>query len=244
MKHNFEKYFSPFFYILLLVSIFCTKNCLCQKVIKLDEVTKIELVTRAGGLSSDYRRIEVVPESGGWKCYQTSIKGSTLKGIIDNSSKIFIKDVSSNILTQLLKIIAKQDTGINIDLFKINTTKLISTIDSIGWKLQVAPKERFIKVVQSKVVLQKTLREVLTSFMMDDRTYYGITINTKENVSFTIKAYSFGYLYYLPWEINNIKSYDPNISIIFEIISGNDNYPTYEKRRLYLDMARRILNEY
>lgn len=211
MNYRFGKYF----FVLLLILVFTTKDCLSQKAIKLNDVSKFEFVTRSGGLSSDYRKIDVIPENGSWKSYQTVIKKSTLQGLTDNTSEVFIKDVPSKVLNQLLEIIAKQDTGINIDPFKINATELVNVTLGINGEVTQNEKDKFIKFVQSKDVLQKALEHVLTPFLMDDRTYYGITVTTKKNESFTIKAYSFADLYNLPWYINKIKSYDPNISLIF-----------------------------
>ena len=244
MKYKFEHYFCKSSFLLLLIIIFTSKYCLSQKLIKLNEVAKFELMTHGGGLTGDYRKIDVILENGGWKSYQTGIEKSTLKELIKNTSKIFIKDVPFSMLNQLLKIIDIQDSRINIDLFKINTTELVNITDSVNGGLQPSQKNRFVKAVQSKDVLQKALENVFVPFIMDDRTYYGITITTKKNVSFTIKAYSFADLYNLPWNINNIKSYDPNISIIFEFISGNDWYYSHEKEQMYLRLGKFILKEY
>ncbi len=244
MKYKFGHYFAICSLLLLLILVFTSKDCLSQVVIKLDDVAKFELVTRSGGLSSNYRKIDIILESDGWKAYQTGIKRSTLQGLIDNTSKVFIKDVPSKLLNQWLRIITKQDTGIHIDLFKINATELVNVVKGINGGVTQNEKDKFMKLVQSKGELQNALKQALTPFIMDDRTYYGITITTKKNKSFTIKAYSFADLYNLPWKINTVKSYDPNISLIFEFISGNDNYPIQEKRRLYLSMGKFLFKEY
>jgi hypothetical protein len=48
----------------------------------------------------------------------------------------------------------------------------------------------------------------------------------------------------LPWYIDNIKSYDPNITIIYEFIAGHDKYAEYEQRRLYHNMDQEIYKNY
>ena len=214
------------------------KNSFAQQVIKLNDVAKFELVIRKGGLSGGFRRVEVILKNDKWISYQTKRKGYQH----NDSSEVFIKNVPSAILDSLLSIIAKSDTGIHLNRFNISTDLLISKIDSLHVPLKPAQKNEFIAALHSKEMMENALEKTIKPswVMMDDRNYYGITITDKNNVKFTISALSFAGLYYLPWQSNNIKNYDPAISIIFEFILGNDSYAAQEKQRLHLDIDRNI----
>jgi len=232
----------------LFISIlfFSSLSALAQKQpVTLSDVTSFKLVWHEGGLMNEYRILEVVPADTDWACYQTHLRGHTSKAEeINDSTRTFIKDIPSKILTQLLRIIARKDTGVNAGPFKISKTELITYTDSIKADLKLQQKAEFIDSLRSEAVINYGLNKALQPFMLDDRAYYGITITTRQNQSFTIKAYSFGYLFNLPWYIDNIKSYDPNISIIYEFISGHDKYAEYEQKRLYHDMDWEIYKNY
>ncbi|MFI5160427.1 MAG: hypothetical protein ACHQHN_04080 [Sphingobacteriales bacterium] len=216
-----------------------------QQAIKLVDISKIVLNTRGGGLSDEQNVIEVVPVDTGWKCYQTRLIGHDIKARrINDTIRRFKRDISSQTLERLLDIISKKDTNIRKELFKINKSELITFIDSLKTELKPAQRAEFIDSLGSETVVNPTLNTVLHPRRMDDRTYFGITIITKQNTRFTIHAESFADLYDLPWHINNAKSYDPNITAIFESISGFDNYLEHERKYLYKRMVREVYYKY
>jgi hypothetical protein len=67
-----------------------------------------------------------------------------------------------------------------------------------------------------------------------------IKVFFEDSSTCTIQARSFAGLYFLPWNIEGVKSYNPLISILFERFLGNEPYATEEKRRLYHNLAREI----
>lgn len=241
----------------IFISLFIN-DCCAQSKIKLDQVIKFELYTHDGGLSSDERKLEVTLEHGKWKCHQTKLV--SWKGKSD--SRTFVKEIPAHVLKQLLVIINQQDTGKKVKLFNININDLSNRIDSIKSlqqliaqltpgsppyiKTKFKPEQlkEFIEAIKNKDIIAEALEKALTPISIADETSYTITVITKGNYSFTIKAFSLGFSYNLPWYIGKIKSYDPNTSLIFEYISGNDKYPEREKRYLYDNINRNIYWKY
>jgi hypothetical protein len=221
-----------------------------QQVIKLDDISKLILTTRGGGPIDEKKILEVVPINKGWECYQTRLRKHDSKGRrIDDSARTFVRNVPPETLQRLLDIIAKRDTGIDRKLFKIDKSALVTFIDSIkidSIKPDLKPAQRaeFIDSLRSEAIINTTLNDVLHPPLMDDKTYFGITIITKQNTQITIYAESFASLYEFPWHIDNIESFDPNISAIFFSISGIDNYPEFERGQLYDRMVRAIYYKY
>lgn len=234
--------FKPY-HILLSVLLFTTiKQTLAQPKVKLKDVAKFELITKGGGLSDTYRSIIVEPDTGGWRCYLTKFIGYDAKSKIkiNSSKKVFIKMVPAGVLNQLLNIVSKPDTGINMKLFKIDRAKLTSSIDSLHINLKSTQKVEFVNAVKSKAIVKEALVRALHPMPMDDKTYYGITIITKSNDSIIVKAYSFASLYYLPWQINGVNSYNPNISLIFNFISANEQYAGQQNKWLHRNIDQNI----
>lgn len=235
---------SPLFLIITFLSTI--SNCFSQQITKLSDINKITLVTREGGLSNEKRILEIVSTSSGWKCYQTRNTGFDLKEkkMVDDSTRIFQRGVAAQTLQRLLDIIAKKDTGIHPDLFNVDRSELPKYIDSLKIDLTPAQRIAFVDSLRSENVVNAALEVALKPFPMDDRTYYGITFETKQNTKHTIYALSFADLYNIPWHIDNIKSFDPNIAIIFESIFGFDKFAEAEKKELYRRMVQKVYVKY
>lgn len=224
-------------YLITLCALISIKASNAQQQLKLSDVARFELVIRDGGLSSNLREVHVKKENDVWKSYQTKL---IISHSIDTLSRKVIRFIPSKTLNDFLELIAKPDTAKNLELFDINLTELTTYIDSIGINLTSAQRTEFIKAINTKAILQQALNKSITPFLMDDRTYYGITIVTKAHKRFTIHAYSFADLYYLPWIIKDKKSFNPRISTIFEFISGNEKFEVHEKQRLYRAIVKNI----
>jgi len=224
-------------YCIIIGLIGTNTDCYGQKI-ALNDVAKIEFIKKEGGwFMSGYRRVVVVPEKNGWMSYQNRIyKGPDFKDInrdTRDSSTVFIRNVPTRIINQLLTIISQQKTGINFNLFNIETNGLIKYIDSTKAHLKPRQKADFVKAIQSKAIVKEAFIKALNPFDMPDKTGYWINITTKANKAFTIDAHAIMEMYNLPWNINGIKSYDPNIALIFEYVGGNNDYKQYEQNRLY-----------
>ncbi|GAA4336100.1 hypothetical protein GCM10023149_44600 [Mucilaginibacter gynuensis] len=219
------------------------KNCLAQPEIKLNDITKFSLNTEGGGLSGSVRKLEVVKQNNIWKCYQTKL----VDWKHNDSTRTFIKNIPEDKLNLLLKIIAVEDTSLHISSFNINTAELIKAIDSLksGPKneaitMHPAQRAEFIKALQNDSIVKTAFEKEIKPLFLDDRTYYSITITTNNNTEFTIHVLSFAEPYYLPWYINNKKNYNPNITILYEFISGNDESIAWERERLNLRICTQI----
>jgi hypothetical protein len=208
------------------------------------DVVNFELITRQGGITDNHRILSVIRSGNEWKCYQTDYKNWGLSTQINDTVKTFIKTVQSKILEKLLAIVAKEDTVINVDRFKISNTKLKAYIDTVRPNLKPQQKSEFIKAIRSKTIVKDALNKALHPIMMDDRNYYAIIITTRSAVKDTIDAYSFVYLYDLPWYINHNKCYDPNISLIFNFISNENWYKQQEEHWMYRNIVENIYRKY
>ncbi|MES2428642.1 MAG: hypothetical protein V4560_16790 [Bacteroidota bacterium] len=219
--------------------------CLAQKV-KLSDLTKVELITSGSWMDAYYQKVEVVPKNGIWKSYQTKLFSngySRDRKVSRDSSKTFIREVPSSIVEQFISLAATPDPNIRDELFNIKTASLIAQIDSNVASaerfngIRVFPsaewKSQFIKAVSAKSVVSNALYNVLHPMKMDDRSHYYIITTDKFNKTDTITTDANGELYYLPWTINGKKSYNPNITKLFELMRGNDAFEANEQKNVY-----------
>lgn len=229
------------FFLFIVTSILRGEVCAAQKN-ELKDIKKIQLITRGGGLSNYYKGIEVIKEGNGWNSYQIKLIGGynrLTKRLYNDSSRTFIRNIPENMLNELLRLISKPDTVITLALFNLDQKQLVKYIDTniITLKPMIfkpVQKAAIIRALQSKDTLGKMLkRAVIPAFVMDDKNYYAIILTDKTNKSDTTYAYSFADPYYLPWIIKKAKSYNPQISLIYNFIIGNDNFAQQEKNQLY-----------
>ncbi|MBY0542778.1 MAG: hypothetical protein K2P75_05210 [Sphingobacteriaceae bacterium] len=218
------------FISLILTVLLAVKSIdlLAQSQLKLDDVTKFELLTRAGGLGNDFRKLEVIKKGNVWNCYQ--IEATTGYSITPYKGRIFVKTITEDILINLLKYVQNPDSEKNPDLFDIDVNELRNRFEvenSIA--LDSNQKEKLSKLFQDKSILKNAVEKVLTPMRMDDKTYYAINIIAKNDKIILAEASSFASSYYLPWVINEKKSYNPRISLAFEFISNDDVYPIQQK---------------
>lgn len=231
-----------FIVIFIIIIGFSTTKGIAQKALKLNDITKFELIMSGHGVDSNFKKLEGIPENNGWNSYQTRGKYYNKNKLIDDSSRTFVKHIPDTILNRLLEDITTRDTGININL---NTDKLISMIDGLGHEFKPVQKDEFIKLLQSTDVAKKALDEELYhSAIRHDSTLFSIKIFTKNNGELILQAFNRNNLYNLPWHSNNITIYNPDISIIYYYILGNNESPISEKYRLYYYIDGRIFGQY
>jgi hypothetical protein len=205
-----------------------TNKSFAQQAYALDDITRVELITRAGGMTADARNVEVVRDENVWNSYQTNL----IRGRIRSTSREFIKTVPEEQLSRLLALVAKGESAKDIEQFEISSAELIPYIDSLDANITSASRRGFVELLQNESVVKQAFNTVTTPFIMDDRTYYGISFLMKDGTTFTMEAYSFADPYYLPWQLGKAKSYDPAISVIFESLSGNDAFAITQKHSL------------
>ena len=230
----------PLMFIWLLLT---TNKSFAQQAYALEDISKVELITRAGGVTEDVRHAEVVRDGDGWNSYQINL----IKGGTRSSSREFIKTVPEEQLIHLLALVAKGESAKNIEQFGIKSSELIQYIDSLDVDVPSASRKVFVELLQNGSVVKQAFNHVTKPIILDDRTYYGISFLMKDGTTFKMEAYSFADPYYLPWQIGKAKSYDPAISFIFESLSGNDAFATTEKhyliRRLVQDIYWKHLHK-
>ncbi|WP_461448854.1 hypothetical protein [Mucilaginibacter sp.] len=147
-------------------------------------------------------------------------------------------------LQELLNLISKPDTGILIAPFNITTQELAHTIDTITLGLKLDQRKQVIDSLQDKAIVYNALYKAMHPFMMDDANYYGILITTKKGIKIKAEANSFAALYDLPCVINNVKCYNPNISLIYSYICDNKLYPAQERKWLLYRVDKNIFQDH
>lgn len=202
--------------------------------IALAEVSKLNLSERPGGVFSVLRRFEVINENGVWKSYQLK----------DSVTRIFIKVIPAEKLLDLLTIINAKDTSIRVEQFNMQYQEMVSAFDTMSYmsffsaaELRPYQKTFFKEALRDEKRIEQALRSVLLPTLMDDRSEYTIAITTKAGEAKVITAYSFVNIYNLPWEIDGVKVYDPNISRLFALLTDDDRFESRYKGFLY----RRLL---
>ncbi len=247
MYKKLKKLFIPF--VCLMFAIVDMRNCYAQKVPRLKDINRINIVEKGSFTSGIYRQYEVIRSGSQWKSYQTA---SYEKGNLDTTSRKFVRNIKRKMLKELITTLNERDTSINIDFFDINKKELALYVDSlddypsVSKKIILSPnqKREFIDTLGSKSIIQQAFQKVMKPIYLDDRTYYGIKIITGLKDTSTVYAYSFADLYYLPWIINNRKIYNPNITLTYEYIKDNKTFPGREKQYLYKRIVQNIYWKY
>ena len=211
-----------------------------QEVLQLNDIAKITFVVQPGGLTDDYKSLEVVPENNKWNCYQTRLKRSALKGFINDSSRKFLREVPVPLLTRLVSAINYPDTVADIKLFKIDNDRLMRTLDSLS-AFSPAQKASVTNRLKSPGMLDKALYDIYHPIfkMMYDRSYLGIIITTKDSKSFEIHTSTFGYSYFEPWNVKRAITFNPDLSIIYETVM-NEEARFDSQKMIYKQLAREI----
>jgi len=234
-------------FVLLLILNLLGINLYAQHKLKLKNVNKIVFFTKIGGWgNNNFSKYEVVPEGNTWKCYQTTLIKITIRENINDTSRRLLTNVPENLLAELVALVNKPDTAININFFKADKAEMVKYLDSLKRRpLSSTEKSNMIEAIQSTEIINKAFYSLYhpTFRMGDDRDENGIIITTKKNTRINVMSSVFGFLDYEPWYINGVVSYNPNISRIFEFIAGDKNYAQKSQKRFYLNMDAAIYYE-
>lgn len=157
---------------------------------------------------------------------------------ISYGAPLYIRNISQDTLQLLLNRFALADSTFDIKKFNLDNRTIINDFDSLrGVKITMEQKAELAKAVQSKDLLNKAVKQLLHPLPADDKDYYGIKITTKENITYHVFARSFAYPYSLPWTVGFTQSYDPEISIIFNQITGHPAFAKVEHNRFQQNIA-------
>jgi len=122
----FIKKYPVFLFCFILVGLMLPRAGFAQGI-ELKDVLKIRLVERWGGASIAGNSFEIINKNGTWKSYRTKVvKGwdSRNKGPYQDSTVVFIKNISPKIIEELLYILANPDTGRVMAHYKLNNDSL------------------------------------------------------------------------------------------------------------------------
>lgn len=241
---------------IVLSSVLSGQVCVAQKI-ELKDVAKIQLIQSGSWMAAYYRSVEVVSENGEWKSYQTRLysnAGRITKKNVRDSSRTFVRNVPDYELKQLLTYLSKPDTAIDYSRFHIKTEDLLRYVDSTIVYLQkdylgrnvylnAFWRQEFIKLVKSKPLINNTLYEVLHPIDQSDRTWYYIIIANKSGKTDTITTDVVNEAYHLPWTIINKQSYNPDITRLFELMSGNYGFAQKQEHELYNTLTYEIYDK-
>ncbi len=231
--------------LFLILTLSCV-NLFAQQSLKLGDISKIVFAVQPGGITNDFSSFEIIPEGRVWKCYQTKLIKQTLKEIVNDTTKRLLSNIPLTIVSDLVELVNKPDTAININLFTVDKTEMIKYLDSMQHRpLSPQEKSRVIEGLQSSNLINKAFYRLYHPLfrMGDDRTANFIIITTRKNTQIKILSTNFGFLDYEPWYINGVASYNPNISRIFEFITGDKDYTQKSKKRFFINMDSAISYE-
>jgi hypothetical protein len=209
------------------------------QVISLDSVAKIEIIGRGYILSRQFLKHEVVLVNGTWKCYQTELHDDWGRKK-DNLNKVFIKDVSVNEISKLINTVMRVDTGLHTNMFNINSNELVHDIDSLYQKLKPKQLQELKKAAYDKALISKGIYNALhNQRLMDDLSHLYIVITAKSGCKIIAHARDY-YLYSFPWDIDGVKSYDPNIVLLFYKLIGDTSFAAKENHRMHKALAQNL----
>ena len=223
--------------VLLTALLFNASVCSAQDKIKLADVVKIELIVKEGGFFTEhYRKIALAKEDNVWKAYQLELFDDydlKTRTQINDSTKTFVKVMPEDTLSFLVDAVSGRDTAIHLERFNIDKMELVKNIDSLNFHIGVnADVDEypltyeshfvFIKLLQTDSVVNKAAIHLLHHRKWDDESVYIVNITTKNKTVYTAHAFNFAYPYFLPWHTaDGGISYNPNITMVFEILMNN-----------------------
>ena len=230
------------FTILICLLLLATQNVIARQDISLKKIAKLNLSIVDGGLSykSNIKKYVIVNEKGIWKSYQLK----------DSLTSVFVKDVAQKQLADLFKIINSKDTSIKSEQFNIRHQEMAVAFDSLiktdflnHDSITPQQKETFITALGDKKRIDLMLRKLLIPERMDDKTEYKISITMKSGKTKTISALSFAQIYNLPWNVDGKRLYNPNISRIFALLTGDKGFDKKYKGYMYYRLMLHIYGD-
>ena len=235
MKH------SPFV-LLLSIVLTCALNTSARQNIHLKHVNKIMLSIIPGGISdgkSD-KKYEVLYDNGKWKSLQ----------ILDSSKDVVVSEIDPKTISRLLKHFSTTDTSIHLKQFKLKDSEMALALDSLNKEkylkyvgITASQKAMILHALSDKKLQDSLVRKSLKPIMLDDRTEYKISITTTNGIVRSIVAMSFANIYDLPWNIEGKQIFNPGITRIFAMLTGDNKldqqYKGYLYQRMILDVFRR-----
>lgn len=227
--------------LVLLLSIIMTwaLNTSARQNIHLKHVSKVTLSIIRGGMSdgkSD-KKYEVTYDNGKWKSLQ----------ILDSAKKVVVSEIDPQIISRLLKHFTTIDTSIYLEQFKLKDSEMALALDNLNREkylkyvgITASQKAVILNALSDKKLQDSLLRRSLKPIMIDDRTEYKISITTTDGIVRSIVAMSFANIYNLPWNIEGKEVFNPDISRIFAILTGDNKldqeYKGYLYQRMILDV--------
>jgi len=232
----FNKKYPVFLFCFILVGLMLPRAGFAQGI-ELKDVLKIRLVERWGGMSIAEKNFEIVNTRGVWKNYRTKLVKDwdpSTKGTFKDSSRVFVSDISTDLLKKMLSAINIPDTTVVDAHYNLSIDSLIKYTDTVHPNLTSKQKADFVEAVRNKDNIHQALVSLSPAFIDDYKGYYAISITTRNKETFNIRAQKWAYPCYLPWQYNNSKNYNPIIqNILFDIIGGKDEI---DKHQQYLSL--------
>ncbi|MBW4889712.1 hypothetical protein KXQ82_08290 [Mucilaginibacter sp. HMF5004] len=212
------------FRFLFILCLFISTICFAQQTLVLNNVKKIDLIDRGGGLGGGHEaKYSIFNEGGNWICYREYFSLSSMwhdKHEDDAKKEMaishkYIKKVSLDVLQSLLMSAQHIKPRLNWKDFNISAQTLITYNDTslhAGWvpKKWKGRFEKYYSDSTIKVAIEALQHDSWT----DDGPFCGIHIIGKNNDTVKIESYRQVY-YMLPWKVNKVESYDMSITNFF-----------------------------
>jgi hypothetical protein len=220
---------------LIIIASISGRQVYAQKI-GLKDVVKIECVVNRGAMRRSIGNVEVVFENNAWNSYQTyyyPVFGKDRRPFPDSTRK-FLKVIPNDKLIQLLTYISQPDSVIKYDTFGINSKDMIKLSDD-SIVTEVTPKQRveLNKALRSRSLIEKIIKKSAVPTNLFYNYQYYFTVTTKTNKTYRINGLAFQNVYHMPWVVNNVKVYNPEIAEVFEWIMGDELFAVTEKTRMY-----------
>ncbi|WP_214072298.1 hypothetical protein [Mucilaginibacter sp. dw_454] len=239
-----------FFIYCLFCFLILHLNAVAQDI-KLQNIIKI---TFDEGIPDNnlypHKTVEVVPEQGQWKSYQTvyyTTYDPKTKNPFSDSTRRFIKIISADTLTLLLDIISKKDTTVNERNFNISINQLIKYTDTVDKEINPQQKQRFIDAIENKSIVHDALMSCVFPIMRissDGGGGSSIVIKTKDGKDVGISKMESSFINGLPWGNNEEKLYDPRITDIYYAVMNNVKEAQRERGWMYRWIDKMIYQKY
>lgn len=241
---------SRVYYLILFLCIFTIaalpKVGFAQNI-QLSDVTKIRLAEKWGGASIAGNYFEVINKNGIWKSYRTRIVkdwDNRTKGPYQDSSRVFIKNISPKIINELLSILANPDTGGVVAHYNLNSDSLKKYTDTVHPNLTVQQKSEFVKALQNADNIKEALANSIFILKGNNNGLYQISIDTRTHKTHTASTWNDSFLSYLPWLYSGAYNYNPRILDIFFELGGDTKAAAEHTKRFYVNIDKYIYRKY
>ena len=141
----------------------------------------------------------------------------------------------------LINNLLKPSPVIKISLFNLNRDTLIKYYHASQFAGKQITQQKFIRRIDDSTIMQRSLTSLYyPRFQMAHESTFKIIVRFNKGSTLIAVSLSGTSPYNLPWKLNGIKTYDPNISRAFYYFFGKPEWELNRRIWLYRNLVDQI----